>query len=342
MPTVRERNGRHQAQVRIKRGGVIVYEETATFDTRQQALTWGHGIEAGFKKGAIRPESETKTLAEVVEVHRDSLLKAQKDVRGIHSNLESLSGSKLGKMPITRIQSGDVMAWAKEYATGRSPATVLLSLMVLRACYSTARTELNLKVDVQEVADAIKQLKRLGLAGKSMERDRRVSDEEVDRIAKWHEGLNETTIPLRVIMQLAIALPRRRGELLSNMLWANYDGTEIKLLDTKDPTGKRNERVPVPEPAARIINKLPRISEFILPYNGNSVSGAIFHACKMLGIEDLHLHDLRHEGISRLFEQGLDIPRVAMISGHRSWSTLRRYTHLKPADVVNRLKELAT
>ena len=58
----------------------------------------------------------------------------------------------------------------------------------------------------------------------------------------------------------------------------------------------------------------------------------------MLGIEDLHLHDIRHEGISRLFEAGLDIPRVAMISGHKSWTTLKRYTHLKPADVVSRLE----
>jgi site-specific recombinase XerD len=42
-----------------------------------------------------------------------------------------------------------------------------------------------------------------------------------------------------------------------------------------------------------------------------------------------------------LFEAGLDIPRVAMISGHQSWATLKRYTHLKPADVVARLTEKA-
>lgn len=34
-----------------------------------------------------------------------------------------------------------------------------------------------------------------------------------------------------------------------------------------------------------------------------------------------------------------------MISGHQSWATLKRYTHLKPQDVVDRLdahaKEIA-
>lgn len=55
----------------------------------------------------------------------------------------------------------------------------------------------------------------------------------------------------------------------------------------------------------------------------------------------LLLDDIRHEGISRLFEAGLDIPRVSMISGHKSWTTLKRYTHLRPKDVVSQLVELA-
>ncbi|MDF1856927.1 MAG: hypothetical protein P1U48_15990 [Pseudooceanicola sp.] len=38
----------------------------------------------------------------------------------------------------------------------------------------------------------------------------------------------------------------------------------------------------------------------------------------MLGIEELHFHDLRHEGISRLFEMGWNIPHVVAASGLRS------------------------
>lgn len=49
----------------------------------------------------------------------------------------------------------------------------------------------------------------------------------------------------------------------------------------------------------------------------------------MVGVEDLHFHDLRHEGVSRLFEMDWDIPRVSSVSGHRDWNSLRRYTHLR-------------
>lgn len=55
---------------------------------------------------------------------------------------------------------------------------------------------------------------------------------------------------------------------------------------------------------------------------------AFTRACIMRGIEDLHLHDLRREGVSRLFELGWTIPQVASVSGHRSWSSLKIYTNI--------------
>jgi hypothetical protein len=36
------------------------------------------------------------------------------------------------------------------------------------------------------------------------------------------------------------------------------------------------------------------------------------------------------EGTSRLFEAGFSIEQVALVTGHKDWKMLRRYTHLKP------------
>jgi hypothetical protein len=58
-----------------------------------------------------------------------------------------------------------------------------------------------------------------------------------------------------------------------------------------------------------------------------------------LGIKNLHFHDLRHEAISRLFELGsLDMMEIAAISGHKSLSMLKRYTHLKAGRLVKKLE----
>ena len=71
----------------------------------------------------------------------------------------------------------------------------------------------------------------------------------------------------------------------------------------------------------------------MFPYNHRSVSKAFARACEELKIEDFHFHDLRHEGTSRLFEAGLTIEKVALVTGHKDWRTLRRYTKLKPEEL---------
>ena len=58
---------------------------------------------------------------------------------------------------------------------------------------------------------------------------------------------------------------------------------------------------------------------------------------KDLGIKDLRWHDLRHEAASRFFEKGLHPLEVASITGHKSLTMLRRYTHLQPHDLVAKL-----
>lgn len=55
---------------------------------------------------------------------------------------------------------------------------------------------------------------------------------------------------------------------------------------------------------------------------------------------DLHFHDLRHEAVSRLVEAGFSDQEVSAISGHKSMQMLKRYTHLRAEDLVDRLDTL--
>jgi integrase len=55
------------------------------------------------------------------------------------------------------------------------------------------------------------------------------------------------------------------------------------------------------------------------------------------GLQDLRFHDLHHEAVSRLVESGLNDQEVAAISGHKSMQMLKRYTHLRAADLVKKL-----
>ena len=139
-------------------------------------------------------------------------------------------------------------------------------------------------------------------------------------------------------MQLIIAFAifsTRRQEEITRLKFSDYqpDLHRVLVRDMKNPGQKIGNDVwcdLTPE-AERIILLAPRFpgEDRIFPYSTDAISSAFTRACPILGIEDLHFHDLRHEGVSRLFEMGETIPHVAGHSGHRSWSSLKRYTQIR-------------
>ncbi|MDN5851137.1 MAG: hypothetical protein L0H63_16125 [Nitrococcus sp.] len=78
--------------------------------------------------------------------------------------------------------------------------------------------------------------------------------------------------------------------------------------------------------AIQVIESMPKTKLEIFPYSPDAITANFTRACKLLAIDDL-----RHEGISRLFEMGRNIPQVAAVSRHRSWVSLKRYTHIREA-----------
>jgi hypothetical protein len=57
-----------------------------------------------------------------------------------------------------------------------------------------------------------------------------------------------------------------------------------------------------------------------------------------IGSPDLRLHDLRHEGTSRLFEdKHLDVIEASKITGHKTLSMLARYAHLNVDKLAKKL-----
>ncbi len=64
-------------------------------------------------------------------------------------------------------------------------------------------------------------------------------------------------------------------------------------------------------------------------------------AKRAAGLEDFRFHDLRHEAVSRFVEAGLSDQEVSAISGHKSMQMLKRYTHLRAEDLVQKLDRIA-
>jgi len=139
-----------------------------------------------------------------------------------------------------------------------------------------------------------------------------------------------SSIPMRKIVAFALFSTRRQEE-ITLLRWEDLDGDRILVRNMKHPGDKSGNNVycELPPEALAIIKSIPCDETRIFPYSTDAISTAFTRACRILGIQDLRFHDLRHEGISRLFEIGKTIPQVATVSGHRSWTSLKRYTHIR-------------
>nr|WP_085561475.1 tyrosine-type recombinase/integrase [Burkholderia pseudomallei] len=109
------------------------------------------------------------------------------------------------------------------------------------------------------------------------------------------------------------------------------DSLEVLLRQPRYPVPPEYEAKRKADPAIE-----PHPNEFIFRFDKSTASKYFKRACVDKGIDDLRLHDLRHEATSALFEDGWDIPEVAAVTGHKDWRNLKRYTNLRPDQVAKK------
>ncbi|WP_348643469.1 tyrosine-type recombinase/integrase [Rhizobium lusitanum] len=217
----------------------------------------------------------------------------------------------------------------------RQPQTVGNYMSHLGSIFAISKAMWGYELSEEHFKDAMKVMKRLGIIGRSFKRNRRPTIKELEVLLSFfYDRCKRSTeaAPMHKIILFAIFSTRRQEE-ITKILWDDLDRDNLEVLvrDMKHPGEKvgNDVRCSLTPEALLIIDSMPKIAPQIFPFHPGTISGNFTDVCKLLGIEDLHFHDLRHDGISRLFEIGLDIPRVAMVSAHRSWNSLKRYTHIR-------------
>ena len=128
------------------------------------------------------------------------------------------------------------------------------------------------------------------------------------------------------IIQIALETGMRRGEILS-IEWRNVDFERKQVLLPLTKNGYARI-VPLNDFVISIIQDIPKSSEKIFPITDNAFRQAWHRLRTKANLDDLKFHDLRHEAISRMFENGMSIPLVKAITGHRTVTQLFRYIQI--------------
>lgn len=321
----------HTAQIRLKAGGKVIHTESKTFDRLPAARIWLAKREAELALPGALTKPADPTLADVIDQYN-------KDTQRPHGKtkdqvLRTIKASSLGALKCSEVTSQALISYAQSIKA--TPQTVANYMSHLSSVITVARPAWGYPLDAQAMMDARVVMDKLGIIGKSKERTRRPTLDELDRLMRHYtvaEIKRPNSLPMRKIILFAIFSTRRQEE-ITRVTWADLNPAHLELTvrDMKNPGEKIGNDVTTtltPE-ALALIQTQPRTDARIWPHNAESVSTSFTRACQFLGIEDLHFHDLRHEGISRLFEMGWSIPRAACVSGHRSWKSLQRYAHLR-------------
>jgi integrase len=327
-----------RAQIRRKGHPQI----TRTFDKKAHAEAWARKTEEELRAGEF---SDTRglgdfTLGVLIERYNREigLLKPFGDSK--RSSLKILN-EQLGNIRMNVLTSKVVVEFAKtRNAKGAGMVTVSMYLTYLTGVLKVARALWNMPLPSDIVEDAREILNYMGLVGKSKQRDRRPTQDELDRLYSHFDGNKRAKLPTAEVVRFAVATAMRAGE-IGGLLWrdVNTKDRTIIIQNRKHPSEKigNNQTVPLLAvgglDAFEILMRQPRTSERVFPFKIDSCLAAFTRACKELAIEDLHFHDLRHEGVSRLFEAGYRIEQVALVSGHRDWAMLRRYTQVRAKDL---------
>ena len=216
-----------------------------------------------------------------------------------------------------------------------SAGTVIRELGLLRAIFETARNEWDIPLHENPLVKVRK-------PRQPESRTRRLEDDELETLIKVNLKCQDDWLTKCIL--LAIETGMRRGELLNvRKCDLDFKARVLKIPHTKNGFTRT---IPLSSTSLSIfkarLKQLCSDNQRLFEITGNAFRLA-WERCKQRAakkiptILELRFHDLRHEAISRLFELGLSVPEVALISGHRDPRMLFKYTHLKPENIADKL-----
>jgi integrase len=338
MATIRERNGRWQVQIRRPD-----LHATKTFGRLVDARKWARAKESQADRGDADAKTPEGTLAPLIDRYEREIWPIKKWGDTKASALSILARELDRAMPW--FTKTNILKYARDLHQKEhlAPGTIATRLSYLRDVFTTGRDLWDMNMPIDQLDAAVAAGRRLRIIGGSQERERRPTDEELQKLLGWQSTAINAYIDLAAVVEVLAILPLRLSE-LCRIGWNDLikERRSVIIRQRKHPDIRVKERNDEEVPLINfngvdtydLIAGRRRYMERPFPYRANSVSHLFIQACLRLKIDDLHLHDLRAHAISSLLEAEIPIPTVAKLSGHKDWKVLaKHYARLKAAQV---------
>lgn len=280
-------------------------------------------VDGVFFEATLAPPHELRKIPQGLHEHRQR--------QAERSDSTDRHIRRLAKMPMAQIMTHHIqdLIYAMQ-ADGYKPATIGLERALLRQVFNFARKNWHWVEPSRNPASGLNMPKIDNV------RDRILTNLEWQKIgAELENSRNPYTAPA---IALLLETAMRVSEPLLHATWEDVDWTNCLLRLKTAKAGARD--VPLSPEAMDILRTISNIRQEnstdprILPITYEALKASWNRACKATGVEDAHLHDLRHTAATRFtLTLNGNLPVLQVITGHKTFSQLSRYINVKPEDV---------
>lgn len=321
MATIRNRNGRWHVQVR--RSGTKSVNRT--FTLKSDAQLWAREQERAIElEGYDRPDKKllNDTLTDLLKRYEFEIALAKKSYPVERYYFELISRQAFANVTLKNLRASDIQKWMDERNKTHQPASTIRVAGVINRVLNIAIRNWNYPLAQNPMQKVIKPANTA----------RPILRLTPDTLQK----LKSPSSKIGWIVLFALETGMRRSE-IANLKWPDINLTEqlVYVSETKNGYGRH---IPLSSRSVDAIQHMDVKNEYVFGMSSNAIRLAWQRLKNTQKIEGVRFHDLRHEAISGMFERGLTMAEVAMLSGHRTVSQLFRYAH---ADIQKVKEKLA-
>lgn len=327
---------KHIAEIRLKKRGKIIHQESKTFSSKSFAKKWAGLREAELKINGMPKSHHKMTLAELKDSYKNDLGDLVRMGRSKSADMERIAEYDIACIDTEDLTSAHYINHVQwRLGQGALPQTVNNDIVWINILLKYGIAAKNIKANLDQIESAKAFLKSTGMIARSKHRDRLPTPEEHQKLLEYFSSKkNHSRIPMLDIVLFAMYSARRQSE-VTRIQWRDNSESKTGIVrDLKHPRLKdgNHQTFNYTEQAWAIVKKQQPNDCRIFPCNPRTISANFTRACKILEIKDLRFHDYRHLATSFLFTQGYNIQEVSSYTLHESWDMLKRYTHITQQD----------
>lgn len=318
-------------------------EETKTFSNETAARSWiAQRLDAeAAGKSQQWLASRQMTLGSALRKYLQEVTPSKKSKQSEENRIKCFlrRETELCEITLYELRTSDLKALIIRRTRPSNPtckpvsgSTMNRELAVISHLFVTAQSEWEMEGLRNPVVRGLRRKESRG-------RNRRLEEGEEAALlaaARDYERRYAPEVPITAVAQFALATGMRLGE-IGRCRWANVDlhQATVFLDDTKNGEART---VPLYPSIVRLLSSLERRDDGLVFGRAECIRLMWTRVLARTDIKGLRFHDLRHEAISRFFEEtDLSDMEIAMISGHKTLIMLKRYAHLRANKLARKL-----